>query len=404
MLDPVADTPQQASRKRMVLVRVLVVLGAIFGVISLLSSYLRWQVFDTDTFKSTSEELIANEEIRDQVATRLVDGLFDNVDVPAALEERLPADQKSLAPVLSGALREFSDRAAQRLLERPRVQQLWVDSTVRAQRQLERVLDDDLTSVQTEGGYVVLNLQPLVVQLGERVAIIGQVSSRLPPDAGLIRIVEADNLETAQDVTQLFKSVAAFIWIVPLALFGLAIGLARGRRRQALRMVALAFVLTGLFVLVLRNIAGAFLVDDLVASETAKTAAADAWSILTSLLADGAWTVVGIGAFTLLGTWLAGPTSLAGRVRRRIAPYTAQPEFAFGAAALLLLLVVWWGPTAQTRRWFWVLLVAVLLAVGVEVLRRVIAREEAGVEQAAVASADDTKPQAPPDPPGTVPR
>jgi uncharacterized membrane protein len=256
------------------------------------------------------------------------------------------------------------------------VQQLWVESTVRAQRQFERVLDDETTALQTEGGYLVLNLRPLVVQLGDQVAIIGNISRRLPPDAGVIRVMEVDKLETAQEITKLFKQVAVVIWIVPLVLFALAIWLARGRRRQALRMVALGFVVAGLLVLVLRRVAGSYVVDDLVVSETVKPAASDAWDIITGLLADGGWTVIGLGVVTLLGTWIAGPTRSGTAVRRRIAPYIAQPEIAFGGAAVLLLLVVWWGPTAQTRRWFWLLVVAILLALGVEALRRAIAREE----------------------------
>jgi hypothetical protein len=358
------------------LVRILVVLGVIFGVISILAGYLRWQVFDEDTFRGTSEELIADDTVRDQLGATLVESLFTNVDVTTALEQRLPADQQGLAAPLAGAFRALADGAAGRLLERPRVQQLWVESTVRAQRQFERVLDDETTALQTEGGYLVLNLRPLVVQLGDQVAIIGNISRRLPPDAGVIRVMEVDKLETAQEITKLFKQVAVVIWIVPLVLFGLAIWLARGRRRQALRMVALGFVVAGLLVLVLRRVAGSYVVDDLVVSETVKPAASDAWDIITGLLADGAWTVIGLGLVTLLGTWIAGPTRSGTAVRRRIAPYIAQPEIAFGGAAVLLLLVVWWGPTAQTRRWFWLLVVAILLALGVEALRRAIARDE----------------------------
>ncbi len=67
------------------------------------------------------------------------------------------------------------------------------------------MLDDDVTAVSTEGGYVVLDLQPLVVQIGEQVAILGRVGARLPEDTGRIRIMKADDLETAQDLTQLFK-------------------------------------------------------------------------------------------------------------------------------------------------------------------------------------------------------
>lgn len=385
----------------MALVRLLVVLGVIFGVLSLFAGYVRWQVFDTPTWKDTSEELIQDQQVRDQIATSLVDAIYDNVDVASALQQRLPAEQKGLSAVIAGAVRELSDRAAQRLLERPRVQTLWVDSTVRAQQQVERLLDDDTTAVQTEGGYAVLNLRPLVVQLGDRIAVVSTLNARLPDDAGVIRLFKADQLETAQNATQLFKSVAVVIWIVPLALFGFAIWLARGRRRQAVRMVAVAFVFTGLLVLVLRKVAGTYVVDAL-AEDAVRPAVTSAWNIITSLLADGAWTAVGIGVVTLFGTWLAGPTTSAGRVRRRVAPYAVRPEYAFGAAALFLLLVIWWGPTAQTRRWFYVLLVAILLAVGVELLRRVIAREE---PEAVAAAADEepTLPPAPPPPPPSDP-
>ena len=60
------------------------------------------------------------------------------------------------------------------------------------------MLDDDLTAVQTEGGHVVLNLNPLVVQLGDQIAIVGNLANKLPPDAGRIQLMKADQLETAQ--------------------------------------------------------------------------------------------------------------------------------------------------------------------------------------------------------------
>jgi hypothetical protein len=107
-----------------------------------------------------------------------------------------------------------------------------------------------------------------------------------------------------------------------------------------------------------------------------KPAAQNAWDIVTALLADGALMLLGIGLVTLVGVWVAGPTKSGTALRRRIAPYIVRPEIAFGGAALLLLLLVWWGPTAQTRRLGYVVILAVLLALGVEALRRAIAREE----------------------------
>jgi hypothetical protein len=116
-------------------------------------------------------------------------------------------------------------------------------------------------------------------------------------------------------------------------------------------------------------------VDNLVVTESVRPAAQHAWDIFTELLTDGAWTVIGMGVVALLGLWLSGPSGSATAVRRDLAPFAVRPEIAFGTVLVLYLLVLLWGPTAQTHRWPFVLTVALLLALGVELLRRQIVRE-----------------------------
>jgi hypothetical protein len=357
---------------RMLIARILVVLGALLAIVSLLAGYVRFQGLDTDTVENTAGDLIADQEIRDQIAATLVDQLFANVDVEAALRERLPPDQQGLAGPLSGVVRVGADNGAQRLLERPRAQELWVRTIARTHENLIRVLEDDTGAVSTEGGEVVLDLQPLVIQLGERVAIVGRLDERLRanPDAGRITIMEADQLETAQDLTQLLKALGMWLWLVPVALWALAIWLARGRRRAILRTIAFSSIVAGLIVLVVRRLAGSIVVDELAPVESVEVAAGDAWDILTSQLRDGGLTLIGLGVIFLVGVWLAGPSTSATGSRRWLAPYVARAELAFGGAAAFLLLLVWWGPTVQTQRWQLVIAAAIVLALGVEVLRR----------------------------------
>ena len=359
----------------MVAAWILVVLALVITVLALIAGYVRYQALDTPTVRDTAEEMIANPQIRDQVAATLVDELYSNVDVEARLQARLPEGQKALSGVIAGALRGLADNLAVKLLERPRVQAVWVESVARAHTRLVQVLDDDVTSVSTEGGYVVLDLQPLVVQIGEQVAILGRVGAQLPEDTGKIRIMKADDLETAQDLTQLFKRVAAVIVFVPFILLAIALWLARGRRRAVLRTAALGLIGVGLLVLVARKVGGSYVVDNLVETDSVRPAAQDSWDIFTSLLSDGAWTVIGLGLVALLGVWLAGPSRSATAVRRDLAPFAVRPDIAFGTVAVLYLLLLLWGPTAQTHRWPFVLTAALLLAVGVEALRRQVLRE-----------------------------
>ena len=173
------------------------------------------------------------------------------MDVSAALEERLPPDQQGLAGPISAVARELADRAAVRVLERPRAQDLWVRSLSTTHEQLLRVLDDDLTTISTEDGVVVLNLRPLVVQLGDRVAIFGRVAQRLPADAGRIEIMQADQLADGAGRDPLAEDPRA----LPLdparsLLAALAIWLAGGRRRSIVRELAIGAIVAGSLVLV----------------------------------------------------------------------------------------------------------------------------------------------------------
>jgi hypothetical protein len=355
--------------------RILVVLGVLLAVLSLLAGYVRFQALDTETVQGTAGDLIADDEIREQVAASLVEQLYANVDVAAALEQRLPAELNGLAGPAAAGLREFSDRAAVRMLERPRVQELWVSIVTRTHTQLIRVLEDDTGPLSTEGGAVVLDLQPLLVQLGERVAVVEEATQQLGPDAGRVEIMEATELETAQDLTQVLKILGTWLWLVPLALWAVALWIARGRRRSILRTIAIGSILAGLLVLVVRRLAGSFLVDELVPSTAVQPAAQNAWDILTSLLRDGGLTLTGLGVILLVAVWLVGPSRSGVSARRGLAPYLARPEIAYGIAAGLFLLLLWWSPTVQTTRVQVMVAAALLLALGVEVLRRQTARE-----------------------------
>jgi Short C-terminal domain len=355
--------------------RFLACLGVLLALLSLLAGYVRFQALDTDTVAGTAGDLIADEQIRNQVAASLVDQLYSSIDVAAALKQQLPPDQKGLAGPAAAGLREFSERAAARMLERPRVQAIWVNTVTQAHRQLLNVLDDDTGALSTENGAVVLDLQPLVIQLGERVAIVGDVAERLGPDAGRVEIMKADQLETAQDLTRILKFLGSWLWLLPIALWAVALWIARDSRRSILRMIAVGSILAGLVVLVVRRLGGSFIVDNLVPSSAVQPAAHDAWNILTTQLRDGGFTFVGLGIILLVALWLAGPSQGGVSARRGLAPYLARAEIAYGLAGALFLLLLWWSPTVQTTRVPLMLAAALVLGLGVELLRRRTARE-----------------------------
>ena len=141
-----------------------------------------------------------------------------------------------------------------------------------------KVLEGDTTRLQTTGGNVVLDLRPLVVQLGDRFGFLGNVSDTLPPDAGRITILRSDELDTAQSLTQALKVVANWIWIPALLAFAAALWLVPGRRRKEVRAISIGFVVAGVAILVIRRVAGSYLVDNLTDSESIRPAVDAFWT------------------------------------------------------------------------------------------------------------------------------
>ena len=370
-----ATTAEQghAGRWRLIAARTLVVLAAILAVPAALAGYVRWQALDNQTFHTTAKQLIADDTIRDQIAVTLVDRLYANANVTQALEQRLPPDQKALAPPLAAASRVLADRLAPELLARPRVQQLWVNALSESQHRLILLLDDKSKAVQEDNGNVVLNLQGVIDQLSQRVAILGNV--QLPPDSGKIVLMQADQLSTAQDLTAVLRAVGSWFWIIPVLLAIAGIALARGRRRIELRAVAIASILVGLIILVTRSVGGGYIVDSLVNTESVKPAANAAWSIITALMVDTGWLLIGIGIVALFGVWIAGESSSGRAARRMFAPVFGNRAWAYGTVAVLFLLLLWWQPVAQLGRWPQVLAMAIVLAICVEALYRITVRD-----------------------------
>ena len=178
-----------------------------------------------------------------------------------------------------------------------------------------------------------LDLRPIIIQIGDQVAVIGRVAEKLPDSAGKITIIDESQLETAQTITRILRAVANWMWLIALAVAALAIWLARGRRRIELRALAIGVLVVGLLMLVVRRAAGGYLVDHLAKDDSVKPAVRDAWSILTQALADRAWVWIILGVVTLVGVWFVGDTRRAVQARRAAQPVLENRLATYGIAA-----------------------------------------------------------------------
>src|ERR1700761_1745855 len=87
------------SRKRLIGARALTVVAILFAFVGMLGYFVTQTALDESGFKTVSEKMIENDAIRTQIGNAVVDGLYENVDVEAAIADRLPPAQRGLAPV-----------------------------------------------------------------------------------------------------------------------------------------------------------------------------------------------------------------------------------------------------------------------------------------------------------------
>jgi hypothetical protein len=369
------------SKKRGVLVWGLLGLATILLFVSSLTVWSKRQLLDDEAWADSSAQLLANDEVRAAIAQKLSDALFQRVDVEAQLRERLPAQRKGTAAALAAALENtVGPAAADRLLQRPRVQTLWENANKRAHAGVVKVLEGkDLgknENISTANGAVTLDLRPAITRLATRLGLEDKLKANADPNAGQLVIMKSSQLEAAQTAVKILKALSSLLLIAVVALYALAIYLAKGRRRLLLGATGASLVFVGLVIASLRRFLGDVIVDSLVKTEANKHPVSVIWALETSVMRDIAVILVVYGALVLLATALAGTNRPAVAFRRWLAPsFRHHPILVWVSALFLFLILLAWGPTAGDRRLLGVALLAATTAVAIEALRRKTLRE-----------------------------
>jgi hypothetical protein len=282
------------------------------------------QLLDNDAWADSSSQLLANDQVRGAIAQTLVDRLFQRVDVDAQLRARLPEQAQGAAPALAATLESAAVRAADRMLQTPRVQTLWQNINKRAHAGVVTVLEGkDLGrngTISTANGAVTLDLRPLITQLATRLGVEDKLKANADPNAGQVVIMKSSQLEAAQTAVKILHALSSLLLIAVFALYALAIYLARGRRRLMLGAAGASLIFVGLIIAFMRRALGGVIVDSLVKVEANKHPVSVIWALETSVMRDIAVILVVYGALVLIATVIAGPNRPAVAIRRWLAP------------------------------------------------------------------------------------
>lgn len=375
------DETRIDPRRREWIPTTLIVVATVLAVVSAVTTWVRVQALDTDAWATASSELLEDAEVRAALATYLVDELYSGLDVAGQLESSLPDTLGGLAGPLAGALRGPAIDGVERVLERPRLQEAWTEANRRAHAALVAIVRNDTgENVSTTDGAVVLDLGGAVQTVGEDLGLPAAALDRIPDDLGQVTVFESDELGDVQDAVRVLDVLSWFLFLVVVGLYGLAVFLAEGRRRETLRNVGLAVVTGGVILFALRSVAVRVAVDAIVENPSNRAVGGVVGEVFTQLLVSMATTGIVIGLVIAAYAALLGPHRWAIAARRRIRS-TPSPGLVIALGAIgLVIVLAWWSPGLVFERWLTAVALLASIAGAAVALALSVERDAAGVQ------------------------
>ena len=233
MSDASHDTVSSARRTAPPwVIWLLIVLATIIGMGATLNSWVDRQALDTDQWVSVTDDMLADDDVRNALSQYLVSELFRSVDVASELEDLLPGPTAQLAGPISVTLQSNAVGFVDQALTSGRFQTLWTTANRTAHTAFVRVVrGDDGALLSTSGGAFVVDLRELLVQVADRLRLPGTVIERIPDDAGQLIVFESDELDAVQQAVQVIDVLSLYLFLLVVVLYGVAVVMAADRRR-----------------------------------------------------------------------------------------------------------------------------------------------------------------------------
>jgi hypothetical protein len=166
--DRAAQDPKHRHR---VLVWALIVLASVVLLVSMIANWVQTEVLDSNQFANSTEQILENKDVQEQLSIFAVDQLYANVDVQAQIQQRLPPPAQPLAAPVTAATRQLAVNVAETGLASPRVQNLVATAIDGAQQRFVSLIENKGQFVSTQGGVVTLEYGSFVAELATRLGV-----------------------------------------------------------------------------------------------------------------------------------------------------------------------------------------------------------------------------------------
>jgi len=127
------------------------VFASVVLLVSMIANWVQTQVLNSGEFANSTDKILQNQDVQQQLSIFAVDQLYANVDVQAQIEQRLPPPAAPLAAPVTAATRQLANNVAETALASPRVQQLVATAINGAQQRFVSLIETSRSSSRRRG-------------------------------------------------------------------------------------------------------------------------------------------------------------------------------------------------------------------------------------------------------------
>lgn len=322
-------TRERAPRWRRITGVTLIVLGAIFAPVAVVTNLAVTELTDTDAFVATFAPLANDPELQSLVTTAISDAIIEQADIPALTEPAFDSLALSLGPVASagvGALGDVVTVAIQNVVKASVERFVTSDAFATVWETTLRVSHTQLISALSgEGGAVVSTQDGTVgIQLGPMVdaakdALVDEglgFAAQIPTVDRTIVVVKSDALAQAQFAYALAVGIAG--WLPWIALLLVVAGvLVTGGSVLTIVFSASGVALAMVLLLIGLALGRAVVIREIVAADLPRGVAEGVFNQVFGRMYTTAVTVLVIALLVAVAIWLAQRFELVRRLRER---------------------------------------------------------------------------------------
>lgn len=218
---------------------VLMVVASLLLPVAVVSFWAQRTLLDTEQYVSTVAPLSQDPTIRVAVGNAISTQLHEHVDLQQRVYDLLPDQAKPLAGPIANGVQSFVDQQIQSFLASQAFSDLWEGINRRTQQALVAALEGNPTGAITiEGSQVVLDTGVIAEQVKQRLVDRGLTvleNVPIPPQADRqIVLLDSPQLAQLRAAYTIAQPIANWLIYVVLAMFVVAVLLARRRARAVL--------------------------------------------------------------------------------------------------------------------------------------------------------------------------